>query len=149
MEKKCIAMEKKFLFRPFDNPILPSQWQIEPLATVDILNENIEIIPGGCDHYCTVMIKSSVLKKVGTKQYIVMTFNSGNMFTAMQASIKGKDVETKFEKIQKKNKGRKTLACFKNNQHRLFFSCFVFSRFNLFHDVTSNTITNFRNSRLV
>ena len=53
---------------------------------------------------------------------------------------------TLLEKIQKENKGRKTLAYFKNNQHSLFFSCFVFSRFNLFYDVTGSAIQNIRNS---
>ena len=48
-------------------------------------------------------LQSSVLKTVGEKKYIVMTFNSGSMFTAMQASIEGKDVETKFEKNEEKD----------------------------------------------
>ena len=41
-------------------------------------------------------LESSKLKTVGSKKYIVMTFNNGNMFTAMQASVKGKNVETSF-----------------------------------------------------
>ena len=41
-------------------------------------------------------LQSSKLKVLGGKKYIVMTFNSGSMFTAMQASINGKDVDTSF-----------------------------------------------------
>ena len=42
-------------------------------------------------------LESSGLKTVGNKKYMVMNFNSGNMFTAMKASVNGKEVETKFE----------------------------------------------------
>lgn len=42
-------------------------------------------------------LESSKLKTVGNKKYMVMNFNSGNMFTAMKASVNGKEVETKFE----------------------------------------------------
>ena len=46
-------------------------------------------------------LESSKLKTVGNKKYIVMNFNSGNMFTAMKASVNGKEVETKFEYDEK------------------------------------------------
>ncbi|WP_434793190.1 hypothetical protein TPDSL_24810 [Terrisporobacter petrolearius] len=42
-------------------------------------------------------LQSSKLKIVGNKKYMVMHFNSGNMFTAMKASVNGKEVDTKFE----------------------------------------------------
>lgn len=42
-------------------------------------------------------LESSKLKTVGNKKYMVMNFNSGNMFTVMKASVNGKEVETKFE----------------------------------------------------
>ena len=44
---------------------------------------------------------SSKLKTVDGKQYIVMNFKSGNMFTEMKASVNGKEVETKFEYDEK------------------------------------------------
>ena len=43
-------------------------------------------------------LQSSQLKTVNGKKYIVMTFESGSMFTSMQASINGKDVESTFVK---------------------------------------------------
>ena len=46
-------------------------------------------------------LESSKLKTVGGKKYIVLNFNSGSMFTAMKASISGKEVETKFEYDEK------------------------------------------------
>lgn len=46
-------------------------------------------------------LESSKLKTVGNKKYMVMNFNSGNMFTAMKASVNGKEVETKFEYDEK------------------------------------------------
>ena len=46
-------------------------------------------------------LESSKLKTVGGKKYIVLNFNSGNMFTAMKASISGKEVKTKFEYDEK------------------------------------------------
>ena len=46
-------------------------------------------------------LESSKLKTVGGKKYIVLNFNSGSMFTAMKASISGKEVETKFEYYEK------------------------------------------------
>lgn len=42
-------------------------------------------------------LESSKLKVVDNKKYMVINFNSGNMFTAMKASVNGKEVETKFE----------------------------------------------------
>lgn len=42
-------------------------------------------------------LQSSKLKIVENKKYMVMHFNSGNMFTAMKASVNGKEVDTKFE----------------------------------------------------
>ena len=46
-------------------------------------------------------LESSKLKTVGGKKYIVLNFNSGSMFTAMKASISGKEVKTKFEYDEK------------------------------------------------
>ena len=46
-------------------------------------------------------LESSKLKTVDGKTYMVMNFNSGNMFTAMKASVNGKEVETKFEYDEK------------------------------------------------
>lgn len=46
-------------------------------------------------------LESSKLKTVDGKKYIVLNFNSGNMFTAMKASVNGKEVETKFEYDEK------------------------------------------------
>ena len=46
-------------------------------------------------------LESSKLKTVDGKKYIVLNFNSGNMFTAMKASVNGKKVETKFEYDEK------------------------------------------------
>ncbi|MDY4735233.1 NEAT domain-containing protein [Terrisporobacter sp.] len=46
-------------------------------------------------------LESSKLKIVDGKKYIVLNFNSGSMFTAMKASISGKEVETKFEYYEK------------------------------------------------
>ena len=46
-------------------------------------------------------LESSKLKTVDDKKYIVLNFNSGNMFTAMKASVNGKEVETKFEYDEK------------------------------------------------
>ena len=46
-------------------------------------------------------LESSKLKTVDGKKYIVLNFNSGSMFTAMKASISGKEVETKFEYDEK------------------------------------------------
>ena len=46
-------------------------------------------------------LESSKLKTVDGKKYIVLNFNSGSMFTAMKASISGKEVETKFEYYEK------------------------------------------------
>ena len=46
-------------------------------------------------------LESSKLKTVGGKKYIVLNFNSGNMFTAMKASVNGKEVKTKFEYDEK------------------------------------------------
>ncbi len=46
-------------------------------------------------------LESSKLKTVDGKKYIVLNFNSGNMFTAMKASVNGKEVETKFEYNEK------------------------------------------------
>lgn len=46
-------------------------------------------------------LESSKLKIVNNKTYMVMNFNSGNMFTAMKASVNGKEVETKFEYDEK------------------------------------------------
>lgn len=46
-------------------------------------------------------LESSKLKTVDGKKYIVLNFNSGNMFTAMKASVNGKKVETKFEYNEK------------------------------------------------
>ena len=46
-------------------------------------------------------LESSKLKIVDGKKYIVLNFNSGSMFTAMKASISGKEVETKFEYDEK------------------------------------------------
>ena len=46
-------------------------------------------------------LESSKLKTVDGKKYIVLNFNSGNMFTAMKASISGKEVKTKFEYDEK------------------------------------------------
>lgn len=42
-------------------------------------------------------LESSKLKVVDNKKYMVINFNSGNMFTAMKASVNGKEVETKLE----------------------------------------------------
>lgn len=46
-------------------------------------------------------LESSKLKTVDGKKYIVLNFNSGSMFTAMKASISGKEVKTKFEYDEK------------------------------------------------
>ncbi|WP_018591122.1 NEAT domain-containing protein [Terrisporobacter glycolicus] len=46
-------------------------------------------------------LQSSKLKTVGNKKYMVMNFNNGNMFTAMKASVNGKEVDTKFEYDEK------------------------------------------------
>ncbi len=46
-------------------------------------------------------LESSKLKIVDGKKYIVLNFNSGSMFTAMKASISGKEVKTKFEYDEK------------------------------------------------
>ena len=46
-------------------------------------------------------LESSKLKTVDGKKYIVLNFNSGNMFTAMKASVNGKEVEIKFEYNEK------------------------------------------------
>lgn len=46
-------------------------------------------------------LESSKLKVVDNKEYMVINFNSGNMFTAMKASVNGKEVETKFEYDEK------------------------------------------------
>ena len=46
-------------------------------------------------------LESSKLKTVDGKKYIVLNFNSGSMFTAMKASVNGKEVETKFEYDEK------------------------------------------------
>ena len=46
-------------------------------------------------------LESSKLKTVDGKKYIVLNFNSGSMFTAMKASINGKEVKTKFEYDEK------------------------------------------------
>ena len=46
-------------------------------------------------------LESSKLKTVDGKKYIVLNYNSGSMFTAMKASISGKEVETKFEYYEK------------------------------------------------
>lgn len=46
-------------------------------------------------------LESSKLKVVDNKKYMVINFNSGNMFTAMKASVNGKKVETKFEYDEK------------------------------------------------
>ena len=71
-------------------------------VTEDTIKEDISItlrhLTEDKDSSGNKYLQSSQLKTVDTKKYIVMTFNSGSMFTAMQASIKGKDVETKFEK---------------------------------------------------
>ena len=42
-------------------------------------------------------LESSKLKVVDNKKYIVMKFNSGNMFTTMKATVNGNEVDTKFE----------------------------------------------------
>ena len=41
-------------------------------------------------------LKSSKLKTVNGKKYMVMTFTNGNMFTAMKGIVNDKEVETKF-----------------------------------------------------
>lgn len=46
-------------------------------------------------------LESSKLKTVDGKKYIVLNFNSGSMFTAMKASVNGKEVKTKFEYDEK------------------------------------------------
>lgn len=42
-------------------------------------------------------LKSSKLRTVDGKKYIVMTFTNGNMFTAMKGIVNDKEVETKFD----------------------------------------------------
>ena len=71
--------------------------------TEDNLNITLRHLTEDKDSSGNRYLQSSVLKTVGEKKYIVMTFNSGSMFTAMQASIEGKDVETKFEKNEEKD----------------------------------------------
>ena len=71
--------------------------------TEDNLNITLRHLTEDKDSSGNRYLQSSVLKTVGEKKYIVMTFNNGSMFTAMQASIKGKDVETTFEKDEEKD----------------------------------------------
>ena len=55
------------------------------------------------DSMANKFLNSSKLKTVDNRKYMVLEFNSGDMFTAMKATVSGSEVETKFERDKENN----------------------------------------------
>nr|WP_296107890.1 NEAT domain-containing protein [uncultured Terrisporobacter sp.] len=62
----------------------------------ETLNTTLKHATEDKDSSAQKFLKSSKLKTVNGKKYMVMTFTNGNMFTAMKGIVNDKEVETKF-----------------------------------------------------
>ena len=62
----------------------------------ETLNTTLKHATEDKDSSAQKFLKSSKLKTVDGKKYMVMTFTNGNMFTAMKGIVNDKEVETKF-----------------------------------------------------
>ena len=69
----------------------------EAASNEQVLNTVLKHETQDKDSSANRYLESSKLKVVDNKKYIVMKFNSGNMFTAMKATVNGNEVDTKFE----------------------------------------------------
>ncbi len=63
----------------------------------ETLNTTLKHATEDKDSSAQKFLKSSKLKTVNDKKYMVMTFTNGNMFTAMKGIVNDKEVETKFD----------------------------------------------------
>lgn len=79
-------------------PGIPSEGDKEEVEENDqVLNTVLKHETEDKDSSANRYLETSKLKTVGNKKYMVMKFNHGSMFTAMKATVNGKEVETKFE----------------------------------------------------